>query len=35
VVLGCVTDFEREQARLVAYLRAEAGEGQGHSNRRP
>ncbi|MBI5911632.1 MAG: response regulator, partial [Betaproteobacteria bacterium] len=32
-VRGCVTDFEREQARLVECLRAETGERQGHSSR--
>jgi two-component system, NarL family, sensor histidine kinase EvgS len=34
-VRGCVTDFEREQARLVECLRAETGERQGHSSHQP
>jgi HPt (histidine-containing phosphotransfer) domain-containing protein len=34
-VRGCVTDFEREQARLVQCLRAETGERQGHSSHQP
>jgi PAS domain S-box-containing protein len=34
-VRGCVTDFEREQARLVECLRAETGERQGRSNHQP
>jgi CheY-like chemotaxis protein/HPt (histidine-containing phosphotransfer) domain-containing protein len=32
-VRGCVTEFEREQARLVECLRAETGERQDHSSR--
>jgi HPt (histidine-containing phosphotransfer) domain-containing protein len=34
-VRGCVTDFEREQARLVERLRAETGERHGHSSHQP
>jgi PAS domain S-box-containing protein len=34
-VRGCVTDFEREQARLVEHLRAETGERQRHSSHQP
>lgn len=34
-VRGCVTDFEREQARLVECLRAETGERQGDSSHQP